>query len=253
MNVRKSKLFAATLLAGMGFGLVAMAQPSPYDAAQLPETKGKVAQYLLTPMGMVDGLLLTDGTEVQVPPFASTELVFAVRPGDAVTIHGLKARALPMVAASSVTNDASGATVQTGAPSHSGMGAHMGMGEHKPGHGMMGAMHMMGGGNPLEVSGKVKAVLHNPRGETDGVLLEDGSQVRLPPPDAKRMAAALAPGEMVIARGPGTANLLGKIVVARQIGPDADHLAEVHGPRGMMGAPHDMMDRPAASATPPAK
>ena len=250
MTSFKTRLFAATLIAGLGVagigagGIAAFAQTSPYDAAQLPETKGKVAQYLLNPMGMVDGLLLADGTEVQTSPRASTELVFAVRPGDAVTIHGLKARALPMVAASSVTNDVTGATVQTGASP---------MGEHKPGHDMM-APHMAWGGNPLEVTGKVKAALHNPRGETDGVLLEDGSQVRLPPPDAKRMADALAPGKTVIVRGQGTASLLGKIVVARQIGPDAEHLTEVRGPRGMMGGLHNMMHRqPTPAAAPPAK
>jgi len=50
--------------------------------------KGTVAQYSLTPGGDVDGLILADGTEIFWPPHFSTQLVFSVRPGDAVTIQG---------------------------------------------------------------------------------------------------------------------------------------------------------------------
>src|SRR5580704_7774352 len=109
MSPLRISLLAATILAGAG---MALAQPAPtYDPAQLPAMKGKVAQYTLTPRGDVDGLILDDGTEVHVPPSVSTELVFAVHPGDAITIHGLKAHAEPMIAAASITNDASGITV----------------------------------------------------------------------------------------------------------------------------------------------
>src|SRR5580698_6762744 len=112
----KTALLAGALMA-LAAGDVAFAQlGTTYDPAQLPTVKGKVAQYLPTPRGDVDGLLLDDGTEVQVGPFASTQLVFAVKPGDSVTIHGLKARALPLVAAASVTNDSSGVTVLGGGP-----------------------------------------------------------------------------------------------------------------------------------------
>lgn len=243
----KSRLFAATLIAGIGAGsIAALAQTSPYDAAQLPQTKGKVAQYLLNPMGMVDGLLLADGTEVQTSPRASTELVFAVRPGDAVTIHGLKARATPMVAAASVTNDATGATVQIGAEPRM-REARMG-GEHGKMHdrhmgGQMGGMMEL---TQLDVTGVVKAVLHTPRGDAGGVVLADGTQIRLPPPEAKRLGDQLAVGKSIAVKGPGSKTLLGTVLIARQIGPDAQHLTDVQVPHGRMGD-----HRPAAPA--PAK
>ena len=61
---------------------VAMAQAAAtYDPAQLPATKGVVAAYSLTPRGDVDGLILTDGTEVHLPPHLGAQLVFAVKPG----------------------------------------------------------------------------------------------------------------------------------------------------------------------------
>ena len=38
-----------------------------------------------------------DGTQVHLPPHLGAQLVFAVRPGDPVTVRGLKAREIPMV------------------------------------------------------------------------------------------------------------------------------------------------------------
>jgi hypothetical protein len=222
MSRLKAVLLAATLLAA-GAGGVAWAQREPaYDPAQLPEVKGTVAQYALTPRGDVDGLILADGTEVHVPPFLSTELVFAVRPGDAVTIHGLKARALPMVAAASVTNDATHVTVTSVGPRMD---------------------------NPIEAQGRIKEQLHSPRGDLNGVLLEDGTIIRLPPPEATKLASQLAVGQTLYARGAGVENPLGRLILARAIGPDRDQVTTIaappppgpgwehwgHGPHGMMG------------------
>ncbi|MCW3474144.1 hypothetical protein [Limobrevibacterium gyesilva] len=217
MSRVKSALLAATLLVGTA-GLALAQQGPTYDPAQLPELKGKVAQYTLTPRGDVDGLILADGTEVHINPALSAELVFAVRPGDSVTIHGLKARAVPMVAAASVTNDATGATV-------AGRGG-----------------RFMRARTPMEAQGTIKAVLHEPRGEANGVLLDDGTVVRLPPAEATRLAAQLAVGQKLFVRGDGLTSLLGRLVLARQIGPDSTKLTDVarprmhdgHGHRGMM-------------------
>ena len=212
----KSALLAATLLVSAGG--IAFAQTAPtYDPTQLPAVKGKVAQYLLSPRGDIDGLLLTDGTEVHLNPMLSAELAFSVKPGDAVTIHGLKAKATPMVAAASITNDATGATV-TG---RMGRGAH----EH---------------GTSIEAEGTVKAALHEPRGEINGVLLDNGVVVRLPPAEAKKFAAQLAVGQKLYVRGFGAASPLGKVVMARQLGADRAKLSDVampsmHERMGMMG------------------
>jgi len=221
MMTRKTVLMLATALVlgagALGGAGLAVAQPGPrggaapapvYDPAQLPSFKGTVAQYLMTPRGEVNGLILADGTEVHLPPFVSTQLVFAVKPGDAVTIHGVKARALPMVAARSVTNDATGATVLV-----------------MPPHG--GRM----GGTALEAEGKVAAVLHTPRGEANGVRLEDGTLVRLPPGEAKRLEETLAVGKTVAVRGAGYAGPLGRVIAARQLGETKDSLKDVAGPR----------------------
>jgi hypothetical protein len=199
----RTALLAASLVAGLG-GIALAEVASTYDPNQLPAFKGKVAQYTLTPRGDVDGLILNDGTEVHVAPRLSSALVFAVKPGDAVTIHGLHARAVPMVAAMSVTNDASGVTVQ-------------GLGHP-------------GGENQVSAQGTIKQQLHTPRGDLSGVLLTDGTVVRLPPPEATKLGDTLAVGKTLVARGEGVDGPLGRSVAARQIGPDAEHLTEVAHP-----------------------
>jgi hypothetical protein len=217
----RTALLAATLIAS-GAGGIALAQmSSTFDLDQLPETRGKVTQYLLTPRGDVDGLLLADGTEVDVPPHLSTQLAFAVKPGDAVTVHGLKARALPLVAAGSVTNDATRVTVTWNGPGHP---------------------HEADG---MEAQGRVKAPLYDLHGDANGVLLEDGTVVRLPPPEAKRLAETLAAGKTLVVRGEGYAGPLGRALEAHEIGADAEHLVAVRGPRPGWGEPwsHERMER----------
>jgi hypothetical protein len=111
-------LFGTLLVTTMLGGAAVYAQnaPSVWDSSHLPETKGTVMQYTLTPWGDVDGLILADGTEIKLPPHLTSQVVFAIKPGDAVTVHGVKARALPLVDAASITNDASGATVLDSGP-----------------------------------------------------------------------------------------------------------------------------------------
>jgi hypothetical protein len=83
----------------------------PYAIQQLPQFKGTVARHTLTPPGDVDGLLLGDGTEVHFPPHASTQLVYAIKPGDTFTGRGLKAYSMPLIDALAISSDASGQTV----------------------------------------------------------------------------------------------------------------------------------------------
>lgn len=215
MNTRHT-LVAAALLAG-GIGLVgcaglAVAQDAPtFDASQLPAIQGKVAQYSLTPRGDVDGLILSDGTEVHFPPHLGTALVFAVKPGDAVTIHGLRARTVPMVQAMSVSNDATGKTVTDNGPG----------GVPGPGGGVE---------QELTAQGRIKAQLHGPKGDLNGALLEDGTIVRLPPLEAQRLAAELAPGKPLFVQGNGLSGPLGRVIAAQAIGPNQTQLAQVAAP-----------------------
>ena len=210
---------------------LAQRQPA-FDVTQLPATRGSVKFFTMTPRGDVDGFVLGDNTQVHVPPHLSTQLVGAVRIGDAVTVRGLRAAAVPLVAAMAVTADASGVTVvdlgppgRPGNPPEPGRGGPGDKHEHGPG-GPGGRL----AGPPSEASGKVLLVLHGPQGEANGAMLEDGTALRLPPPEAMRLAAMLAPGQTVVAQGPGIANNLGRMIDVRQIGASRDALTQVKGP-----------------------
>jgi hypothetical protein len=205
MPTRSILLAIALLTAGSG---VAVAQnATSYDTGQLPAIQGKVAEYSLTLRGDVDGLILADGTEVHLPPHLGTQLVFAVRPGDTVTVRGLRTRAIPLVQAMSISNDATGSTVTDSGPND----------PRRP----------SGAEQHLTAQGHIKAQLHGPQGEVNGALLEDGTIIRLPPPEAERLVAELAPGAPLCVQGDGVAGPLGRVIEARSIGPNSTKLAEV--------------------------
>ncbi|MDO9712199.1 hypothetical protein [Paracraurococcus lichenis] len=206
-------LLAALLALSLGGAALVCAQPVPptfgptgFDPAQLPETRGVLARYTLTLRGEVDGFLLQDGTQVRVPPHLSTQLVYAVHPGDAVTVRGLRALGAPLVSAVSVARDAGGPPVVD------------------MGGGPRGALR------PVDVQGRVQMPLRGPRGEVNGVLLEDGTQVHLPPPEAERFADLFRPGQTLAARGDGLTTPLGTVLEADAIGPGPDRLAEIGRP-----------------------
>jgi hypothetical protein len=214
-RVLPGALIAAIALAS-GAAVYAQSTGPLWDPTQLPATRGTVKQYTLTPRGDVDGLILTDGTEVKLAAHLTGQIVFAIRPGDAVTIRGLKAFALPLVDAASVTNDATGATVIDNGP---------------PGGPDRWATQQT-------ISGRIAAALHGKRGEINGALLDTGVMFRLPPFEAERLQAWLQLGQTVAVRGVSLATALGTVIDARAIGASPDQMTELAvglpaGPRGV--------------------
>ena len=85
----------------------------------------------------------------------------------------------------------------------------------------------------MQATGHIKTQLHGSRGDLNGVLLEDGTIIRLPPEEADRLSSQLAIGQPLYATGQGMASSLGKVIEARQVGPSAAQLAEIQpGPPG---------------------
>jgi hypothetical protein len=189
--------------------------PAPLnDPQQLPAEQGQVQQFTLTPRGDIDGLILTDGTEVKTPPHLSTAIASSIKPGDRVIIHGLRAAALPLVQAVSITEEATGRTVIDDGP--------------PPPRGRPAAPSL----TLTEVQGRVHMALHGPRGEINGALLEDGTVLRLPPPEAERFAGLLRPGQTVTAGGSEYVSALGKVLKVSRLGPSLDQSSPIEAPRG---------------------
>jgi hypothetical protein len=228
----RTRTLAALLVAGAAIGAGAAYSQTPavmWDTSQLPETRGTVKQYTLTPRGDVDGLILNDGTEVKLPPHLTAQVVFAIHPGDEISIRGLRARAIALVDASSVTNMASGkSVVDNGPPDGPGRRA-----------------------TEQTISGRIGTLLHGKRGEVNGAILDDGTELRLPPPEADRLADWLRPGQTVSVRGDLLDTALGKIVDVRAMGTSPDRLSEVAGPRPPRGPGPRPEDGPGRLPPPP--
>lgn len=198
-----------SILAMLALGAHAQDAPGAYDPGQLPVFHGQVQLFTLTPRGDIDGLVLTDGTEVKTPPHLSTQIALTVRPGDAVTIHGLKAAKLPLVQAVSVTNDRDGRSVVDQGPA---------------------PVPASVSGKAVEnraVAGRIRMMLHGPRGEGNGVLLDDGTILKLPPPDVDHFAALLVPGLPIAAEGNTRVTVAGTVVEVTALGVSPGKLQPV--------------------------
>ena len=203
-------LLAATFLVGSLGVAAAQTATTPAatdDPAKLPVFHGKVAA--IQPHAPRRCRRADPGRwdRGHLPPHLGIQLVFAVKPGDMVTIKGLHAHAVAMVQAMSVSNDATGNSV-----TDSGPGA---------------APGPRGREQALTAQGRIKEQLHGPKGELNGALLEDGTIVRLPPHEAARLAADLAPGAALYVQGQGFEGPLGRVIAARAIGPDLEQLVQI--------------------------
>ncbi len=217
----------ATTAIGGGAAAYSQAMGPMWDSSQLPESRGTVKQYTLTPRGDVDGIILTDGTEVKLPPHLSAQTVFTIHPGDQVSVRGLHARALPLVDAASITNVATGKSVVDNGPPD---------------------RRASNNDDPI-ISGRIAMQLHGKRGEVNGAVLDDGTTLRLPPPEAERMQDQLRQGQTVSARGNVLDTALGKVVDVRAIGASPEQMTELRGPRPP--GPADGPDRRGPPPPPP--
>ena len=226
---------------GTGFAQApsaAMPKPSPdgmsptplYDPAQLPSLTGRVQQFTLTPRGEIDGVILSDAIEVKTALSLSTSIAYSIKPGDTVTIHGLRAAAIPLIQAVSITDRTSGRTIVDNDSAS-------GPGRRPP---------APNAADPrwAEVQGAIRMSLHGPRGEINGVLLTDGTVLRLPPDVVVNLATLLQPGRIVIAQGDEVSNPIGKVMEVRQIGASRNQLTPVGaapplGPPSRGGSPED--------------
>lgn len=229
-RLSKSLEFIATALAAAILGVCALSAAAAeplYDPTQLPAFRGTLQLFTLTPRGDIDGFVLTDGLEVKTPPHLTADLAAAFKPGDRITVHGLKAASLPLIQAMSVSNDASGAAVIDQGP----------MPNRAPS-----PMPHRDDAAPIPMQGRLRMILHGPRGDINGALLEDGTVLKLPPPEATRFAGVLVSGKSVALEGMRFTTPVGTFVDLTALGP-------VGGPlQPIPGAPHSSL---APGAPPP--
>lgn len=184
------------------------------DPDHLPETTGVVDCFLLNGEGEADGLVLKDGTEVHFPPHMGSDVLAAVRPGSTVQVRGGRPRGVGMVAAVSIALEEGARIVDAGPP------------EDDEGR-KAGRKQTHAKRTVMEAQGVVRQLLHGPKGEVRGVLLEDGRSGRFPPHAAQGLAAMLVPNASVLLRGEGLVTPHGTIIAVREVGTSADDLRPV--------------------------
>jgi hypothetical protein len=190
-------------------GPIAAPPPPPaYDAQPLPETRGTVQRFTLTPGGELDGFLLTDGTEVHLPPHLSDQLAAAVRPGDPVSVRGYRSLVAPLIVAATVTDTSTNQTVvDQGPPPPGARPRPLPPGVPSP------------GSQQTSFNGRVQTSLYGPAGDLNGAVLYDGTIVRMPPREAYQFASLLTPGQMLTVQGWALSTSYGRVVDAWTVGP----------------------------------
>lgn len=181
------------------------------DPAYLPETKGTLDRFLINSQGEADGLLLKDGKEVHFPPHMGKAVVAALESGDAVQIRGVRPRDADMIAAVSIQAGDAAPIVDQGA-------AREERDNKKHDHAEAEKKAKPEPAKSADTEGVIKRVLHGPRGEKRGALLDNGVIVRMPPHVAAALRERLSPEHKLAARGPSLTNALGTVIDAREIG-----------------------------------
>jgi hypothetical protein len=249
---------ALTAMSGLALSqAVAPPPPAPtamqvavYDPQQFPAIHGEIERLSLTARGDIDGVILKDGTEVKTSPELSTQIAFVIKPGDRVTVHGLRAAALPLVRAVSITDEVTHRTVTDSDGS-------MPMNPPPPPRPPPPPPAL---GASSETSGRVRMALHGPQGEVNGVLLETGAILRFPPDYGAQLASAIQPRLSVVAEGITVTNSLGTVMDVQQFGPSRDRMVAVgpsvpppddRGPAGLRRRPGPPPGAPLAPPPPP--
>ena len=189
------------------------------DPDSLKKTKGTVECFIFNPKGLADGLIFTDGTEVHFPPHMSEAVLAAIRVGDTVTVRGVKPRDADLLAAVAIET-AKGRRLIDGGPDDDECASPL---ERQRG---------------LRFEGKVRMLLHGPKGETRGVMLADGTAGRFPPHVAERLLERLRTGRHIILEGDGYSGDLGGVIEVRAIGGSKGPMTKVE------PAPHHKKKRP---------
>src|SRR5258708_23642131 len=81
-------------------------------------------------------------------------------------------------------------------------------------------MHWLDPDHLPETTGTLGRFLLNPHGETDGMILTDGTEVHFPPHMAAEIRAAVRPGEIVKVRGarPRAADMIAAVAIESMTG-----------------------------------
>lgn len=177
-----------------------------------------VERYLTNSMGEADGLLLTNGLQVMVPPRFSKELIAVAPPKSEIIVYGPIDNGRT-IQAEKITNKSTGQSVSDIRPmppveSQQVAEANATTQVQEP----LDRVHKKNRNQKkLSARGTVKNQLYGPQGEVNGVILSDGTIVRFAPKMVDDSSVKIDIGENIQASGFGTKNANGQSIEATSI------------------------------------
>ena len=217
MKIIYSRALSSMLAALLVFAPAVYAKKDKHNQQPVVNLQGKVVRYLVNPFGEVDGLFLDNGTLVKTPPHMSGDVAALVKPGSTVALQGTP-EAGSSFKAYSITNTASSQTILRREPE--------GNGKFMPKH-----LRTVGL-KELSADGKIKQVITGKRGEPKIVMLENGTNIRLPKDTAYGVYSLIDVGAPFAASGYGTENQYGRSLEATAIGTGPAALKPLFGTSG---------------------
>jgi hypothetical protein len=169
---------------------------------------GEVKRFLFNPHGEADGLILSNGSAAHFPPHLSDEVLAHVEPGDPVTLYGVRPRGAELIACVAIDTAAGVRIDDRGPPPDQQIG------KKTDGEGARATIKT----SRLEARGTVERLLHGPKGEIRGVLLEQGEIVRFPRHVAEAIPDLLVAGQELSVRGMGLQTPLATVIEATELG-----------------------------------
>ena len=176
---------------------------SPPSRERPPVADGIVDRYLLHPLGLVEGLLLRDGSQMHVTSRAANELVKIIQPGDRVQVYGRRPSESPVVQPDVIVNVTDGTSLTV--PFRLDLPTPPAEARKPP--------------TQMRARGTIEVLLYDHlKKVVHGVVLSDGTQVRLPPDVGKQFHLSLQPALEVEVEGHGTETPYGRALEATAIG-----------------------------------
>jgi hypothetical protein len=181
----------------------------------LPVLSGEVERFIINPHGDLDGVVLAGAGLVHFPPHLSEVVATAIRPGDPITVHGVRLRGVAMVAAVSLTAKSGEVIIDEGREAHE--KTHM-------------RKHERPKRRKVDTGGAVRLSLFDPKGRLRGALLDDGTVLRVDPKEAVRFADLLKPAAAIEVRGEGLETKHGRVIEVSEIAAAGSKLKSVKSP-----------------------
>lgn len=200
-------------------GCIAQTPPEPpsHDALASPDTvtQGTIKRFIINPEGDVDGFTLVDGTLVRFPAHLGPLFTAAFQPGDSVKVLGVRDSS-GNLDAQKINNPRDGQQI---------------IDQPLPNDIPRLPPPLRGAGLVrLSAQGRIAHITTAKHGEPDGVVLSDGTVIKLTPPIAQQFASLLLPGMAVSAQGFGTRNNYGEALQATAFGTPGNVVQLYNGP-----------------------